>query len=82
MGAPRPGVQTHTSPTQAGELAPALTTVARLRSSVLYVQVVMSSSPWGVQTQTRVGVRVQSFPSPISKFGDQGVCNVADLCSL
>lgn len=29
------------------ELGPALTTVAVLRFSVLYVQVVMSSSPWG-----------------------------------
>lgn len=44
---PNPGVQTHASPTREGELVHALTTVARLRSSVLYVQVVMSSSPWG-----------------------------------
>lgn len=35
--------------------APALTTVALLRSSVLYVQVVMSSSPWGDQTQENFG---------------------------
>lgn len=74
MGAPSPGVRTPASPRWAAQLAPALTTVARLRSSVLYVQVVMSSSPWSgkegeVQTRTRGGVRVQSFPFPIGKFG-------------
>lgn len=48
LGVPptHPGV-----PHKARGAAPALTTVALLRSSVLYVQVVMSSSPWGVQTQ-------------------------------
>lgn len=42
-------------PPQNRGAAPALTTVALLRSSVLYVQVVMSSSPWGDQTQGNLG---------------------------